>query len=267
MGAALELLTGFVTAPSTTLTALTMATGNSLTIRSAAPDSLIRLVTAWTDNQTAGILRIRSPRLHDQVQGLRLSAPPAGGGPLLPPKVPTRLHSQDTLTVELSGSGTSGDIETAAMLVYYDDLPGSQARFITPEELKARMVHIAGVMNTLSSGTAGGYSGEEAINAEFDQLKSDRDYALIGYTVTAEAAAIRWRGADTANYGVGGPGTPELHHLTSRWFIWLSEEFGVPLIPVFSANNRAGILLDCAQDEDGGDPVVTSLLAELAPAA
>jgi len=39
---AIELLTGFVTAPDTTLTALTMAYGNSLTVRFADQASDIR---------------------------------------------------------------------------------------------------------------------------------------------------------------------------------------------------------------------------------
>src|SRR5688572_9967463 len=70
-GACLELLTGFVTAPDTTQTALTMATGNSLTVRAAGPNSLAKLLTLWVDVQLRGIFRLRSPKLHDNNQGLR----------------------------------------------------------------------------------------------------------------------------------------------------------------------------------------------------
>jgi hypothetical protein len=118
--------------------------------------------------------------------------------------------------------------------------------------------------NSISTGTAGGWSGEEAINVEFDNFKANTDYALMGYLVSAECLAVRWRGSDTGNLGVGGPGTIDQRDLTARWFCTLSDEFGLPLIPVFNSANKSSILVDCAQDENGADVVVTSLFAELA---
>jgi hypothetical protein len=271
-GPALEVLTGFVTAPSTTQTALTMATGNSLTIRNAAVDSPVRLLTAWVDAQVRGILRLRSPKLHDNVQGIRVGTNANIVQPLFNPEFSQRLYPQDTLTADLSGSATAGDIETAALLIYYPDLPGSAARFLSPDQLKSRTVNIVSVENSLATGTGGGYSGEEAINADFDLLKNNVDYALIGYEVSPVAgqtdggcAVVRWRGADTANLGVGGPGSDTLKWMTNQWFVWLSECCGLPLIPVFNASNRAGLLLDAAQDENGLDVIVNSIFAELRP--
>jgi hypothetical protein len=75
-GAAMELLTGIVTAPSTTQTALTMNVGNSLTIRNARSRARSSLLTAWADVQVRGILRIKSPKLHDNVQGIRSARTP-----------------------------------------------------------------------------------------------------------------------------------------------------------------------------------------------
>lgn len=262
---ALEIITGFVTAPSTTFTGLTLAAGNSLTIRNAKEGSKPRLLSAWSDQQTAGNLRIRSPRMHDNVQGLRLYSFASDPVPLIPFTAPQIFYPQDLLTVELTGSATGGDIETACLLVYYDDLPGVNSRLIDAEELKARMVNILSVENTLALGTAGGYSGEEAINAEFDLLKANTDYALIGYLVSAECACVRWRGVDFGNLGVGGPGNDTKNIHQARWFIDLSNEFGLPLIPVFNSANKAALLIDGAQDENGTDVTVISILAELAP--
>lgn len=269
-GAALELLTGFVTAPSTTQTALTMATGNSLTIRNAGIDSPVRLLTAWVDAQVRGVMRVRSPKLHDNVQGIRVGTNANIIQPLIYPNPGQRLYAQDTLTVDLSGSATGGDIETACMLLYYPDMPGSSARFIDSAALKTRGVNVVSVENSLATGTAGGYSGEEAINADFDLLKNNVDYALVGYEVSPVAgqtdggcACVRWRGSDTGNYGVGGPGSDLLKWMTNQWFVWLSNETGLPLIPVFNASNRAGILIDAAQDENGLDVIVNSIFVEL----
>jgi hypothetical protein len=271
-GAALELLTGFVTAPSTTQTNLTMATGNSLTVRNAAVDSPVRLLTAWVDAQVRGILRIRSPKLHDNVQGLRFDTNANIVHPLLDPMFAQRLYPQDALTVDLSGSATAGDIETACLLLYYPDSQGATGRFMSPEDVRRRQVNILTVENSLATGTAGGYSGEEAINADFDLMKANTDYALIGYTVSPVAgqtdggcAAVRWRGVDSGNLGVGGPGSDTFKWFTNQWFVWLSERTGLPLVPIFNSANRAGILIDAAQDENGLDVLVTSIFAELGP--
>lgn len=264
-GPALELVTGFATAPSTTFTALTMATGNSSTVRNCPDTKMVKLLEAWTDKQTAGAFRIRSPKLHDNVQGIRLADVASIVQGLLPSVSAQRLYPQDTLTLEVTGSGTAGDIETACMLIYYEDLPGSNARFIDRAEVQRRAVNMFTVENTIALGTAGGYSGEEAINAEFDLFKANTDYALLGYNVAVECACVRWRGADVGNYGLGGPGSEDLKPQTKDWFARISEKHGLPLIPVFNSANKFGILVDGAQDENGADTTLTSIFAELAP--
>lgn len=264
MGKALEVVTGFVTAPGTTLTAWTLAAGNTLTVRNAALTTEILLLQMWADNQGAGTLRVRSPKLHDNVQGIRMDITVSDVSPLLPMGTKQKLFPQDQLVAEQSGSATAGDIETGALLLYYADLPGSDARFIDADELARRAVQFVTVENTLALGTAGGYSGEEAINAEFDVLKANTDYAIIGYLANTECAVIRYRGIDTGNLGVGGPGNETLRHVTAEWFKRLSMATGLTCIPVFNSANKAGLLIDGAQDENGADPTVTTILAELA---
>jgi hypothetical protein len=266
MGKALEIIAGYATAPSTTFTALTMAAGNTLTIRNAPLESDIRMLQAWALNQTAGTLRIRSPRLHDNVQGIRLDVTAGDPKPLFPWGVGQKLYPQDTLIAELTGSATSGDIEQAAMLIYYSDLKGVDARLASVEDVLRRGVNLVAVENSITNGTSGGWSAEEAINAEFDLLKANTDYALIGYLIDAECTAVRWRGADTGNLGVGGPGDELGRDFTSHWFMELSRVFGLPLIPVFNSANKAGILIDVADDENATAHTITSLLVEIGPA-
>jgi len=228
-------------------------------------DKMVRLVQAWADNQTAGVLRIRSPKLHDNVQGIRYKVTASDTVPLLPWGAPQRLYPTDVLSADLTGSATAGDIESAALLIQYDDLPGVAGRFITHDEVNKRSVNVLTVENTIATGTAGGWSGSEAINAEFDLFKANTDYALIGYVVDTECLAIGWRGADTGNLRVGGPGHETLRHVTADWFMRLSRGYGVPAVPVFNSLNKAGISVDAAQDENGADPLVQSLFVELAP--
>jgi len=263
MPAALELVTARATAPGATLTAATFNTGNLATVRNADETRPVAILQAWSDHQAAGTFRIRSPRMHDNVQGIRYDAVAGNLVPLLPWGIAQSVYPQDQLTVEIAGSAVAGDIEAVAFLVYYDDMAGSDAQLATWDEIRQRVRNLVTVENTLALGTSGDYTGEEAINAEFDLLKADTLYALLGYTVDTECTAVRWRGADTGNYGVGGPGEPDIKDITKDWFILLATTFGLPLIPVFNSSNKGGILVDGVQDENGADPTVTTILAEL----
>lgn len=267
MGRALEIVTGRVVAPGAALTGLTMSAGNTLTVRNAPLDSDVRLISLWVDVQAAGVLRIRSPRLHDNVQGIRFTTVPSEPKDLIPRRWFQKLVPQDLLIAELSGSAVGGDIENAAMLLYYSNLPGVDARLATVEEVLKRTVNIVTVENTIAAGAGGGYTGEEALNAEFDLLRANTDYALLGYTVSVECGAVRWRGADTGNLGVGGPGDELARDLTENWFIHLSEYLSLPLIPVFNSANKAGVLIDVLQDENAAAVTVNSIFAEIGPAA
>lgn len=266
MPRAIEIIGGQVTAPGATLTALTMFSGNSLTVRNSRQDAAVRLLNMWADNQAAGTLRLRSPDLHDNVQGIRLPIVASEPRPLLPGVGKQHLTAQDQLIVELSGSATAGDIEQAFLLVQYDDLPGIEGRFLTFEEFEQLSCELVTVENTLSLGTAGGWSGEEALDAEFDLLRANTDYAILGYVVSAECGAVRWRGTDFGNLGVGGPGLADQADLTREWFVYLAQASGLPTIPVINSANMSAILVDGATDENGTDVTVATILCMLGAA-
>ena len=264
MPKAMEIIGGSATAPSTTFTALTAFSGNSFTVRNAPVNA--RLLAVWNQNQTAGQIRVRSPRMHDNVQGLRLEAQAA------PVNLPNRrlyqdLYPQDALTVEMTGSGTAGDIEQGFLQIYYPDLPGVSANLIDAAELSKRGVNTIGVENTISTGTSGGWSGEELLTAEFDLLKANTEYAILGAVIQSGAfGAIRWRCSDFGNLGVGIPGESTFTELSS-YFLLLSKDYELPLIPVFNSANKGSLLIDASTDENGADPIVSTILVELSPAS
>ena len=264
-GPALQVLTGFATAPGATLTQLTMGAGDSLQIANCDFTKMVRLLEMWGDWQTSGFFGIRSPKLHDAVRGIRVKGVAATVTPLLPLGTYQKLFPQDVLTAEISGSATAGDIETGALLIYYEDLPGVAARLITYDELMKRGVNTKSVQNTITTTAAGGYSGSAAINAVEDLMKANTDYALAGYEVDVEIAVVGWKGPDTGNVRVGGPGNPSLKHLTGTWFVRLARETGLPLIPVINSANKGATFVDGAQDENSGAPILNSHFIELAP--
>lgn len=260
---ALEIIGGQVTAPGATLTQLTAFTGNSFTIRNAPEESNVYLIQAWVKSQAAGIFRIRSPFLHDNVQGLRFRHKTAQVEPLLADGYLQKLKPQDTLILELSGSATAGDIEQAAMLIYYENLPGIEAKLISPAELNERLDELFTVEVSITPTTAGGWSGEKLISADFDLFKANIDYAVMGYLVSAKCLAVRIRSSDLGNLGIGGPGESNLNMMTRNFFVDLSYNTGLALIPTFNSANRTNTFIDIATDENATPVIVTLLLAKL----
>lgn len=266
MGRALEIIGGSVAAPGGTLTAVTPFSGNSLTVRNA--NKKTALLAAFTDNQALGRLRIRSPYLHDNVQGIRVAAPvQIATDPLQyypgVPGVVQELRSQDNLTVELSGSATAGDVESAFLIVAYEDLPGVTGNFMSSSELAAKTVNLLTVENTIATPTTGNWAGEELLTSEFDTLKANTMYALIGYSVYSNScSAVRYRCSSWGNLGLGGPGVVT-SELTKSFFAWLSDAAKMPCIPVFNSADKSNLYIDCSTDENGADPTVITYLAEL----
>ena len=267
MGAALDTILGGVTAPGATLTALTLASGDSLTIKNAPIDKPVNLIESWVrELDTAGIFRIRSPRLHDNVQGIRTRVPSSLVFPFLPDVVNQPLISQDVLIAELSGTATAGGIDSAVLLLYYSEFPGVSARLITADEADKRMKNLVTVETAIVTGTTIGYGTARAFNADFDLLKGNTDYALLGGYTDVRATLASLRGPDFGNLRVSFPGEPNIKHVTAEWFLRLSRRTGLPLVPVLSSANKAGTFAEAFISQAGGTVNANFVLAELGPA-
>lgn len=263
----LDTVSGFVTAPGNNFTAWTMAAGDSLTVRNANPAKRSLLLAAWPWNNAVGTLRVRSPKLHDNVQGIRVNALAASVYNELWSAAMQTLYPQDTLVVEQTGSATAGQIETGSLLVYYEDLPGVAGRFISTADLLKRMVNVFTDEVTCTPAATGGYSGQQAFNASFDLSQANTDYALIGYSVSARCATVSLRGPDTGNLRVSGPGEPTIRNITTDWFKHLSDTSGIPLIPVINSANKAGTFIDVVSNQTAGQVTIDLIMAQLSPAA
>lgn len=261
MGLACEILTGKVVNAGATLTALTMATGDSLSVRSFPADQDAWLLNAWAQEATAGTLTITSPRLHDNVQGIRVNNLITDPRPLLPRVAAQRLYPQDTLVGKLSGGGAETD--AATLLVWYRNVPGVDAQLATWDEIRTRVVNILTVETQhTTGGTAGDYGGSLALNANFDLLKANRPYAILGYLPTAAVLSVGYRGPDTGNVRIGGPGSTTRFE-NRGWFVALAQETGLPTIPVINSANRGATFVDLVSTATGASVTVDTVLAEL----
>jgi hypothetical protein len=259
----IELITGSVTAPGATLTPLTMYAGNSLVVRNAVAGSTVRILSTWAKAQAAGVFRFRSPALHDNVEGYRIRTNAALVIPQYPDIPAQILQPQDTLIAELSGSAVAGDIEIASLLVQYEDLPGIAARLLTADEVRQRVANVLTNEVTITTAATGGYSGQVPITTNFDLLRANTDYAILGIMTSERCAAIRVLGADMGNLGIGVPGEPTRPDLTGSFFMSLATRYNLPLVPVFNSANADSVLIDAAQDENAAAVIATLVLAEL----
>src|SRR5688500_13121774 len=119
--AALELIAAQGTAIGATIAALTAVSGDSLAVRNTGNANPAKILQAWTDVQVAGTARLRSPKFHDNVQGIRLDTVVADVRPLFPWGIAQAVYPNDVIVAELGGSAVGGDIETIAMLLHYPE--------------------------------------------------------------------------------------------------------------------------------------------------
>lgn len=236
-------------------------TGQSGTVRNTALGSKVNLEGFWTEAAALCQSRIRSPRLHDNVQGIRFSVPAATPLNLLGYKPQTPLVPQDTLVFE--ASTTAGAVVCQFAQVSYASLPGSDGNYASWDQIKGRMVDVMTQEVTPGNPTAAGqWSAGVALNSSFDLMKANTWYALLGYTTTVQCGAIGIQGPDTGGLRVGGPGIVNALE-TREWFLWMDEFGEEPGIPVINSANKSGTFVYLADLAGANAAVVDLLFAEL----
>lgn len=259
--AAIEVVVGRVTNPGATFTPLTPGTGQTFSVRDFPETSNAWLEGIWTQQATSGQVRVRSPRFHDDVQGIRKVANTGFIRNLFGDEENQRLFPNDPLRFDMTGGGA--EVDAAALLLYYRDIGGIQARLATWEELRPRIVDMMGqVVDVTGPVTSGDWSAGTVITSPNDNLKADTDYAILGYEVNTESLAVAVSGTDTGNVRIGGPGP--LDALETRdWFVSLAKNTGMPHIPIIQSNNRGNTQVFVARVGVGGTIVVSLQLARL----
>jgi hypothetical protein len=243
MPPAIDTVTATVTAAAVAGSAAAAVAGDSLIVRSTS--GRVRLLNMWIDTDALGFVQVTSPKLHDNTRGLRFRTTVHNPFPLLPFEAMQDLYPVDTLAVTVASAAGAGKIDNTTMMVYYDDLSGIQQTLIdvpTLEKRKLETVTVEYAPGAPASGST--YSGLAAINAQSDLLKRGSSYALVGYQVSANLTTLTIRGADSGNLRIPMPGFFPFGFESPSWFYDLSNYFGLPLIPVFQANNSPGIFIE-----------------------
>ena len=234
MGLAIETLAFRVANPSSTFTAVTMATGNSAVVREFTKGTNTVLEHVTRQGATSGAWRILSPVLHDNVTGLTYIFNETPSVLWMPDYVGEPMQPADTLTIQ--GTGGTAETEVGTITLYYQDVLGLSARLYNWADIQGAIEHVKPFEVDCTVGGTAGVWADTLLNATDKQAKADRKYAILGYTTDTALAAIAFYGGETGNVRIGGPAalTPEQ---MSHWFIQESLRMGTPHIPVISANN------------------------------
>jgi hypothetical protein len=267
MGRAIECIAGFATNPGATFTALTMSTGQSAVIRGTDASKNTWLLSAWAFNASVGEFRIRSPRLHDFQSGIRNRVTAAFSMPTYPQAFSAgyaqRLIAQDNLTLELTGGGA--ELDTAALLIAYEDLGGVSGRFIDQPTLSKNGLNVVTVEVTVVAVATGNFGGAVAVNSSIDNLIANTDYAILGGAVDTRGCAVGITGVDFGNLRVGFPAEPSMRNVTSSWFLTHAASYNAPYIPVFNSANKTQTTVDVQTNGAGGTYIINLELVQLAP--
>lgn len=244
-----------------TFGAVTAVSGDNLTVRSLGQSSDARLMGLGAKHATAGMVRLRSPFLHDDTNAIRARTLAADGSSVIDELGIQRLRGQDPLILEATGGASAEQVSTWIQ-VYYPTLAGAEAAlYISHSELVARTEEYSATEVAVTGG-AGATWGTAAVSGGTGILKANQVYAIVGYVLDVACTAIAVLGPDTGNFKAGGPGVTT-RQFTRSYFKDLAFLSGLPCIPCFNAQNASGTLVYVVDSAGATAVNVNLILARL----
>jgi hypothetical protein len=245
----------------TALTNVTVAPGDSLTVRAFRSPQQAFLDDIVLKGGQSVTGRLTSPYLHDTTRGITVLTAQAPSVETINNYASQALSSQDPMVLQaLSGAANS---TIAALLTYYTDLGASDARLHLFGDIAGLINQIKPVeVDVTASATIGAWN-DTLITTTENLLKANTDYAVLGYIVDVACAVVAIKGQDTGNLRCGGPGSV-LSFVTNTYFVDKSNTLGRPYIPVINAANVNNTFVSVADNAASTAVKVQMQLAELA---
>lgn len=264
MGIAVDTIGAFSTQAGASAfpTALAAFPGDSLLIRGTVGDTKGHIEGIITGSNAGGQkFRITSPLLHDNVTGLTFQPGENPAPFLLPTELSVEVNELDTIAA--FGQCAAATTITMGIVVKYDNLRGVAADLYRWSDIRDDIKYIKSIEVSLGAIAVGAWTDTVITNTE-NQLHADRSYAVLGYDVNPAVDIVGVKGIATGNLRMCGPG-PNSSLDISGYFIYQSEQSNEPYIPVFQANDRAGVFVSAANHAaiGGGASEVYLLVAEL----
>lgn len=245
---------------SAALANVTVAPGDSLTVRSFDSPAKCYLDDVIIKGGQVTTARLTSPNLHDTSRGITVLTAQAPSERTLPRYLTQHLISQDTLVMQ--GNSGAANSSVFALQTYYDSDAASNARLAHFGDIAGLIVNIKPVeVDCVCSATIGQWS-DTLVTATENLLSANTDYALLGIVVDVAVAVVGIKGQDTGNLRISQPGSL-LSFVTSEYFIEKSNDTGRPYIPIINAANANNTSVSVADNAVSTAVKVQLMLAEL----
>jgi len=259
-----ELLAMQATAAAVAGTAATIAPGSgtaSLQLRHSTSRPNVRQL--WSFLQTGGFFQPILNSQHDTTRNYRFAS--AANSPQFHTAWDLNMFANpnETIVPTIGGTAVGGDVDTACMLIEYENLGGMEGGYIDNAELLKRQTGILTTVEMELVGSGAGWTGAAAIDSVTKLLKATREYAVLGITTDIACAAVSIQGPCTGNYRYGMPGDPSQVERQHQLFKLASALANVPMIPVLNASDAPSTQLAFCQNENNVSPNVTLHLALL----
>jgi hypothetical protein len=257
--ASIDTVLGQVT-NSVAVVAATIAPGDSLVVRSFAPGQSAYLEDVILKGGQAVTGRVLSPYLHDTTRGITVTSSQAPTLRTIPRQAAQPLSSQDLLILQANSGASNSSI--VALRTYYTDLGASDARLYMPSDVLPLISEVKPVEVDVAASATIGQWNDTLITVTENLLKANTDYAILGYSVDVACAVVAFKGQDTGNLRIGGPGTP-LQDVSAEFFLDQSMQTGRPHVPVINAANVNNTFVSVADNAASTAVKVQLILAEL----
>lgn len=197
------------------------------------------MATHFATFATGDNVTLLSPQLADDVSGINFQPGDNPTSLLMPRQTPQQLYPGDALTFQ-DTDVTASAVSVVAASILYTNLPGASARLATISQIAGSYNHVKPV-RVATTPVAGAWV-DTVLGANAAVLKSNRDYAVLGYVADKPLAAVAVLGAFTSNYRLGGPGVA-IGYDTAEWFIQMDQQVTPPHIPVFNGKDIGSIFV------------------------
>lgn len=182
-------------------------------------------------------MNVLSPQLADDVFGINVQPKESPSSLLMPRQSPQQVFPGDTLVANVTDV-TASDPFVASLHMVYLNLPGAACRAVQWPQISGSYNHVKPV--TVSCSAVARTWVDTVLGAQAAVLKSNRDYAVMGYTTDNPVCAVGVLGAFTSNYRFTGPGVA-VGYDTAEWFVQMDLDTPYPHIPVFNGKDIGAI--------------------------
>ncbi|MGB7025609.1 MAG: hypothetical protein WBD73_17610, partial [Candidatus Acidiferrales bacterium] len=218
------------------------STGDTFQIRNFAATDRALLTSIIRQGATEGLVQLLSPLLHDNVRGITFTPSETPTAVLKGRRLSQPLKAQDLLAINIGGG--AAEVDAGAFTVFYTNLPGAAARLHMWSDIAALIKNVKPLEVDFNTNAVGGIWTDTVITTTESLLHANTDYACLGYITDVAVCAFGLKGTDTGNLRVCGPGVLR-SEVTSDYFAKLSDETGMPTIPVINAANAGNTFASC----------------------